>query len=99
MSRLQRHIRPPATLFALEITKIMVSRRLNNLDIHRRIVARGFKGSSVLVDRYTRGDAIPAGEVVEHIGRALELPDGRITALHRAAAMDLGYRVVERVDG
>jgi len=83
----------PAGLFSLEVTKILIARRISNIRLVDMLRARGFKGTRQSVDNYIGGLRRVEGPMVEAIGRSLELSEDRIVRLHRAAAIDLGYRV------
>jgi hypothetical protein len=83
----------PAGLFALEVTKVQIARRITNAELVERLRTRGYRGTRQLIGYYVGGRRAVPPEAVEHIGRALELPDDRVTRLHCAAAMDRGYRV------
>lgn len=91
----------PGSLFALELSKVLIARRLNNLDLHAILKERGYQASRVMVDRFVRGMGVPSGEVVEQMGMGLGLPEDRIMRWHRACALDLGYKVCPggRLDG
>jgi hypothetical protein len=92
----------PAGLFALEVTKVLVAGKITNTELARRPRDRGYQGSRQAVDNHVAGKRGPEGEMVEQVGRALELPDDRIIALHRAATpLDRGFQVTldGRLDG
>lgn len=100
--RRQRKCRfSPGTLFSLELTKVLISRRINNLDLHAILKERGYQASRVMVDRFVKGMSVPSGAVVEQMGMGLGLPEDRIMRWHRACALDLGYKVCPggRLDG
>ena len=75
------------------MTRVLVARDLNNGDLRRRLELDGYRVSQQYVQFLVDGQRRPSLEMLDRIGRLLDLTDEWIVLLHRAAALDHGYRI------
>lgn len=83
----------PKGEFAREATKCLIAVEANNTELHRALREGGERCSKTYLDMVLSGSRHPRVELVEAICSCLGLTDERRHRLHRAAALDQGYRL------
>jgi hypothetical protein len=79
--------------FGLELQKQLNSRSFMEADLVRAMTAIGNGISRQYVNMIMHNTRTPPPELIERFGDALKLSRDDRTILHRAAALDVGYRI------
>lgn len=83
----------PKGEFAREITKVLIAKDVNNSVLWAHLVQGGHAVGKAFIDMVVVGTRHPPVDLIDPICAALQLTDERRAELHRAAAIDKGYRI------
>jgi len=84
---------PSNRRFGLELQKFLNSRDMMEMDLVRAMTANGNGVTRQYVNMILRNIRTPFPDMIEKIGDAIKLIRDERTILHRAAALDNGYRI------
>jgi hypothetical protein len=79
--------------FGLELQKFLVAASHTESDLVRMLERMGRKVSKQYVNMVVRNQRSCSPEMIEDIGMALNLSIDQRVFLHRAAALDAGYKI------
>ncbi len=79
--------------FGLELSKCLVNRSMMEMDLVRAMTAQGNGVSRQYINMIVHNERTPPPELVEKMGDAMRMPRDERTILHRAAALDNGYKI------
>ena len=84
---------PSTRKFGLELSKFLNSRTMMEGDLVRAMNAIGNGISRQYVNMIVHNTRTPPPDMIERLADALKLTRDDRTILHRAAALDSGYRI------
>lgn len=84
---------PSNRRFGLELQKFLNGKAMMEADLVRSMVAIGNGISRQYVNMMLHNQRTPPPDMIERLADALKLPRDDRTILHRAAALDSGYRI------
>ncbi len=84
---------PSGQMFGLELSKMMLGRKIGQTRLCEMLRARGRKMVQQNVSYFVQGHRLPTPEIVDDICAALGLGDDQRAILHWSAAVDYGFRV------
>ncbi len=79
--------------FGLELAKLLNARSMLESDLVRAMRACGTSISRSYINMMTHNERTPPPETIELLSDALKLSRDERTVLHRASAIDNGYRI------
>ena len=79
--------------FGLELTRALTARAMTERDLMRAMVANGNGVSRQYINMLVHNHRTPPPDLVDKIADAVRMQREERTILHRAAALDSGYRI------
>jgi transcriptional regulator with XRE-family HTH domain len=79
--------------FGLELQRCLNSRHMMEMDLARNMKAMGNGVSRQYINMIVHNERTPPPETIEKLADGLKLSRDERTILHRAAAIDSGYRI------
>lgn len=79
--------------FGLELAKLLNARAMLEMDLVRAMKANGNGISRSYVSMIVHNERTPPPDTIELLCDALKVPRDERVVLHRAAAIDNGYRI------
>ena len=91
--RLRGNRGKPRGEFARELTKVLIAKDVNNSYLWACLVQNGQVVGKAFIDMMVVGSRHPPVDLIDPICSVMGLSDERRAELHRAAAIDRGYRI------
>lgn len=83
----------PNRCFGLELAKFLNSRAMLEMDLVRAMSKNGISISRQYINMIVHNTRTPPPDLIERFGDALKLAREERTILHRAAALDSGFKI------